>query len=99
MNRFVEATALLSGKPSSHITGAVRTNDMAQARWIGMAAMRSSGASSVQIGRAFNKDHTSALYAVKKVASDPEMRLKAFAVALMADLNAPDASRFYEGET
>lgn len=68
MARVILQTAKVSGIPAAEIIGPRRTKQRVRARFMAMAVCRDyTEASLPEIGRAFNRDHTSVLNALRQV--------------------------------
>lgn len=66
LGEFVDAAARDAGVPRAMITGEGRDARVVAARWRWMAAAYAEGWGSPAIGRAFGKDHTSVLHALRR---------------------------------
>jgi chromosomal replication initiation ATPase DnaA len=65
--RYVRWAAEAAGCPVAQMTGRCQNAIVTRARHAAMKEAYLEGFSSVQIGRAFGKDHTSVLYAIRKM--------------------------------
>ena len=65
-----------------------RTRRVAHARIVAMAVARKAGRTTVEIGRAFDRDHTSVIHACERANHDPMLKLAVERVALRVGVGA-----------
>lgn len=91
LHEFVSSAATEAGVTEAHIVGPQRTVSVTEARQRAMARAYATGRYSLpQIGRAFNRDHTTVLHAFRKAAALGWLALIFLAIALAASANAED---------
>ena len=82
---YLNATAQAFGLAAEELLGRSRVHVIVNARHVAMALIyTSTQLSSVQVGDEFDRDHTTVLSAVRRVAATPE--LAAYAAAVRADM-------------
>lgn len=86
----VQAVAQETGVQVSRIRSVERTRDVANARAIAAYVLRRLFALSLpEVGKELDRDHTTVLYAIRRVEREPEMRL--VALRILADLETKEA--------
>lgn len=78
------------GIKAADILGERRSKRISEARHVTSWLLRESGRTYPEIGRALNRDHTSAMYGVKRIEREP--RLYAVAANMLAELHNKEAA-------
>jgi hypothetical protein len=88
-DRIIVAVSRLSGVPAFQIRSDMRDRHIASARSAAMYACHYAGLSYAAIGRAFERDHTTAMYAVARVGEDAKLRELATEAAAACGVTRP----------
>jgi chromosomal replication initiation ATPase DnaA len=67
VSEAISAVSAATGIPGNTLLSPTRTAHVARARHVAMAICRAKGMSLSEIGRAFNRDHTSVLNGLRRV--------------------------------
>lgn len=87
-DRVTRRACLTYGLAPGDLTGTTRLHAAAHARTVAMAACRLEGMTLMAVGAAFNRDHSTVLYAARRVAADPGLLAEAEALMVADTLGA-----------
>lgn len=67
LSEHIEAAAKMAGKPRAVVLGPCRQKELTRARWLAWRAAYDEGHTVSEIGRAFNRDHTTVIHGLEQV--------------------------------